>query len=149
MDVETMPRDETLYQELILERARAPRNGIPLACFDAQAEGNNPMCGDRLRLQVKHDADGTIEAVGFDARGCAISVASADLMADSVRGLSDQDARRLWARFAEMVSTGDIPAGREFDQLGALAGVHEFRSRMRCATLAWSALERALLGDER
>ncbi len=149
MDVNTMPRDETLYQELILDRARAPRNGAPLACFDAQAEGNNPMCGDRLRLQVKRDARGAIEAVGFEARGCAISVASADLMADSVRGLSVQDVRRLRARFGDMVSTGHIPADREFDQLGALAGVHEFRSRVRCATLAWSALEQALSEDDR
>ncbi len=147
MDMDVVTRGE-LYQELIMERARAPRHGTPLACFDAQAEGNNPMCGDRLTLQVRHDERGAIEAVGFAARGCAISIASADLMADAVRGLGDGQGRALAKGFALMVTTGEVPDGREFEQLAALAGVHEFRSRIRCATLAWSALERAL-EDER
>ena len=141
--------DETLYQELIMDRARAPRHGRRLACFDAQAEGNNPMCGDRLMLQVRRDGSGVIEAVGFEARGCAISVASADLMAEAVCGLADEAAIALAGEFAGMVATGRIPPGGRFEQLGALAGVHEFRSRTRCATLAWSALERALVGDGR
>ncbi len=135
--------DETLYQDLIMQRARAPLHG-PLRCYDAQAEGNNPMCGDQLTLQLRRDDHGAIEAVGFTARGCAISVASADLMADAVCGLTVDEAMALSGQFATMVQTGRIPQSEEFGQLQALAGVHEFRSRMRCATLAWSALERAL-----
>ena len=144
MGMNTIVRDEQLYQTLIMDRARAPLNGSLLECFDAEAEGNNPMCGDRLTLRVRLDDGGRIEAAGFSARGCAISVASADLMADAVRGLDAGEARALGERFGAMVATGEVPADARFAELGALAGVHEFRSRVRCATLAWSALDRAL-----
>ena len=148
MGVDTIVRDEQLYQELIMERARTPRHGALLECFDAEADGNNPMCGDRLTLRVRRDEAGRIEAAGFHARGCAISVASADLMADAVRGLDAEGARALGERFAAMVATGEVPDDERFTELGALAGVHAFRSRVRCATLPWSALDRAL-GDGR
>lgn len=135
---------DSLYQELILERARAPRHGSLLTCFDAEATGDNPMCGDRLTLRLRHDAAGRIAAAGFAARGCAISVASADLMADAVQGLAPADARALAARFEAMVRTGEVPPDDRFATLRALVGVHEYRARMRCATLPWSALEAAL-----
>ncbi len=141
-----MLADETIYQELIMERAREPRHGAPLACYAAAAEGSNPMCGDRLTVQIRRDGAGSIAEVGFSARGCAISVASADLMADAVRGLDEPGVRALSGQFTRMVTTGDVPEG--VGALAALSGVHEFRSRVRCATLAWSALERAL-GDGR
>lgn len=134
--------DDTLYQDLILERARAPRHAGRLACADAEAEGNNPMCGDRLSLQLRLAPDGTIAEAAHTARGCAISLASADLLADAVRGLGPGEARRLAASFTEMVRSGEeVPS---LGDLRALAGVHAFRSRIRCATLAWSALEAAL-----
>ena len=135
---------ETLYQTTVLERAQAPRHASLLACFDAEATGDNPMCGDRVTLRIRHDADGRIAEVGFDVRGCAISLASADLMADEVRGRGDADARMLSDRFVAMVRTGTVPVDPAFGPLRALAGVHEFRSRFRCATLAWSALDAAL-----
>ena len=138
---------EALYQAVVLERARAPHHGSLLACFDAEATGNNPMCGDRVRLRVRHGGDGRIEDVGFDARGCAICLASADLMADGIRGRADVDARALSRRFVDMVRTGTVPHDPAFGPLRALAGVHEFRSRIRCATLAWSALDDALAAD--
>ena len=135
---------ETLYQDLILERSRSPRHGALLECFDAEAEGDNPMCGDRVHLRLLRDAGGRIAAAGFAARGCAISVASADLMADGVIGLGAEAARELSARFTAMVRTGEVPDDPAFATLRALAGVHEYRSRLRCATLPWSALETAI-----
>ena len=141
-----MEVDETIYRDLIMTRARAPRHGSPLACYDAEAAGDNPMCGDRLTVQVRRNGAGAVEDVGFSARGCAISIASADLMADAVQGLGEHEVRALSAQFATMVSTGEVPRGERFNGLAALSGVHAFRSRMRCATLAWSALERALEG---
>ena len=135
---------DTLYQDLILERSRSPRHGALLECFDAEAQGDNPMCGDRVHLRLRRGADGRIAAAGFAARGCAISLASADLMADEVIGLDTAAARDLSARFAAMLRTGEVPPDPAFATLRALAGVHEYRSRLRCATLPWSALEAAI-----
>lgn len=135
---------DTLYQDLILERSRAPRHGALLECFDAEAQGDNPMCGDRVHLRLRRDAAGRIAEAGFVARGCAISLASADLMADGVIGLDADAARDLSARFVAMVRTGEVPDDPAFTTLRALAGVHEYRSRLRCATLPWSALETAI-----
>ena len=135
---------EELYQALILDRARAPRHGTLLACHDAEAEGENPMGGDRLTLRLRHGRAGRIEAAGFLARGCAITLASADLMADSVVGLDRAGAEALAERFGSMLSTGAVPDAPEFETLGALRGVHAYRTRRRCATLPWSALVAAL-----
>ena len=138
--------DETdaLYQDLILERSRAPRHGALLACFDAEAHGENPMCGDRVHLQLRRDEAGRIAEAGFAARGCAISMASADLMAESVVGLDAAGARAIAERFTTMVRTGVVPDDDRFAALRALVGVHAYRSRLRCATLPWSALESAM-----
>ena len=138
---------DTLYQDLILDRSRAPRHGALLECFDAEARGDNPMCGDRVHLRLRRDDAGRIAEAGFAARGCAISVASADLMADGVIGLDAAAARSLSARFTAMVRTGEVPDDPAFAGLRALAGVHEYRSRLRCATLPWSALETAIGTD--
>jgi nitrogen fixation NifU-like protein len=145
MDIDSSASSaELMYQELILERARAPVHGAGIIPFDAEAEGNNPMCGDRLTVQVRRDGSGAIEAVGFHAKGCAITVASADLMADAVHGLSEAEARALASDFTLMVQSGTVPDDPRFEQLRALAGVHAFRSRIRCATLPWSALHEAM-----
>ena len=135
---------DDLYQSVILDRARDPRHGSLLACYDAEAEGDNPMCGDRLTLRLRHDPSGRIIAAGFSARGCAISIASADLMADSVIGLDRERAQALAMRFTSMLRTGEVPDERPFETLGALCGVHAYRTRTRCATLPWSALVAAL-----
>ena len=143
-----MSDTETLYQDIVLERGRSPRRGRLLECFDAEAHGDNPMCGDRLHLRLRRDANGRITDAGFHARGCAISVASADLMAEEVIGLDAAGARGLAVRFGDMIRTGAVPDEPGFDTLRVLASVHEYRSRMRCATLPWTALE-AAIGHER
>jgi nitrogen fixation NifU-like protein len=140
-----------LYQEVILDHGRRPRHGQRLAAFDATARGDNPMCGDRVQVWLKYAADGTIADAGFEARGCAISIASADLMAEVVRGHSPRDARALFAAFRELARTGKCPACESglheaLERLQPLSGVHEYPSRVKCATLAWHALNAALDG---
>jgi nitrogen fixation protein NifU and related proteins len=132
-----------LYQEVILDHGRRPRNQRRLDDATHEARGDNPMCGDRVKLQLRV-ADGAIAEAGFEARGCAVSIASASLMSEAVRGLSRDDARSLATHFREMVRTGRVPEG--LDALAPLAGVHEFPSRQKCATLPWHALEAALSG---
>jgi nitrogen fixation NifU-like protein len=118
-----------------------------LAEFDATAKGDNPMCGDRVQVWLKRGANGRITDTGFEARGCEISKASADLMVEAVAGRSDADTRTLFAAFREMVQTGDCPGCMaELAALRPLAGVHEYPSRVKCATLPWHALLAALDG---
>jgi nitrogen fixation NifU-like protein len=137
-----------LYQEVILDHGRRPRHGTRLAAFDATAKGDNPMCGDRVQVWVKHEADGGIGGVGFEARGCAISVASADLMAEVVAGRSDTDVRSMADAFRAMVRSGHVePGDAAMERLRPLAGVHEYPSRIKCATLPWHALVAALDGQ--
>jgi len=133
-----------LYQEVILDHGRKPRHGRRLAAFDVSAKGDNPMCGDRVEVFVKLDAAGRIAQTGFEARGCAISVASADLMADAVNGLTAPEVDTLRERFIEMVRTGEAGEDESLEALRPLAGVHEFPSRVKCATLPWHALMAAL-----
>jgi nitrogen fixation NifU-like protein len=137
-----------LYQEVILDHGRRPRHGHRLAAYDASAKGDNPMCGDRVQVWVKQAADGRIAETGFEARGCAISIASADLMAETVAGRTPAEARALFARFRDMARSG-ICTGSDamLERLRPLAGVHAYPSRVRCATLAWHALLAALDGN--
>jgi nitrogen fixation protein NifU and related proteins len=141
-----------LYQETILDHGRKPRHGHRPAAFDASAKGDNPMCGDRVQVFVKFGADDVITDAGFEARGCAISVASADLMAETVAGRSTGDARALFAAFRELARTGACPACEDaalaepLERLRPLSGVHEYPSRVKCATLPWHALIAALDG---
>lgn len=143
-----------LYQEVILDHGRRPRHGKRLEAFDASAKGDNPMCGDRVTVFVKRDGE-AIGEVGFEARGCAISVASADLMAEVVAGKSVTDARALFEQFREMARTGECPhcpkdgaLGEALGRLQPLSGVHEYPSRVKCATLPWHALMAALEGGK-
>ena len=138
-----------LYQEVILDRGRHPRHGQKLDAFDATAKGDNPMCGDRVQVWVRYNADSTIADTGFEARGCAISVASADLMAETVQGRSKADTAALFATFRDMVRSGVCPAcDTAMEQLAPLSGVHEYPSRVKCATLPWHALIAALDGTK-
>jgi nitrogen fixation NifU-like protein len=135
-----------LYQEVILDRGRKPRHARRLETFDATAKGDNPMCGDRVQVWVRRDGD-AIAATGFEARGCAISVASADLMAEAVAGRTQDEARAMFAAFEAMARTGSAPADDgSMTALAPLAGVHEYPSRVKCATLPWHALLAALDG---
>ena len=142
-----------LYQDVILDHGRKPRHGHRLAAFDASAKGDNPMCGDRVEVFVRRAPDGTIAETGFEARGCAISIASADLMAETVAGRTPQDARALFAAFRELARTGACPdcdpsLAEPMERLAPLGGVHEYPSRVKCATLAWHALIAALDGAQ-
>jgi nitrogen fixation NifU-like protein len=139
-----------LYQEVILDHGRRPRHAIRLDEFDATAKGDNPMCGDRVQVWIKLD-NNTIRRIGFEARGCAISIASADLMAETVQDRSKSDTRALFESFREMARTGTCPAcdaalDEPIERLKPLAGVHEYPSRVKCATLPWHALIAALDG---
>ncbi len=142
-----------LYQDVILDHGRHPRHGHRLAAFDASAKGDNPMCGDRVEVFVRRAPDGAIAETGFEARGCAISIASADLMAETVAGKRPEDARALFAAFRDLVRTGTCPAcdatlADPLERLAPLAGVHEYPSRVKCATLPWHALIAALDGAQ-
>ena len=137
-----------LYQEVILDHGRRPRHGTRLAAFDATAKGDNPMCGDRVQVFVRRDAQGRVAEAGFEARGCAISVASADLMAEVVAGRAKDEVRALAREFGNMARTGQAPEGdAAMERLRPLAGVHEYPSRVKCATLPWHALLAALDGQ--
>ncbi len=136
-----------LYQQVILEHGRNPRHAGRLTAFDASAKGDNPMCGDRVEVFVKYAADGTVARTGFEARGCAISIASADLMAEVVAGRAPADTRAMFETFRHMAQTGDCPdCDATMEKLRPLAGVHDYPSRVKCATLPWHALMAALDG---
>ncbi|CAH2600018.1 Iron-sulfur cluster assembly scaffold protein IscU [Rhodovastum atsumiense] len=136
-----------LYQEVILEHGRHPRHAGRPETFDATARGDNPMCGDRVQVFLRYGPDGSIARTSFEARGCAISVASADLMAETVQGRAPAEARTLVSRFTEMARTGQCPdCDATMERLRPLAGVHEYPSRVKCATLPWHALMAALDG---
>ena len=134
-----------LYQEVILDHNRRPRNFRVLDAATHQAEGFNPLCGDRLELFLTVDG-GVIQDVGFQGSGCAISKASASLMTDAIKGKSITEVRDLFTRFQAMVT---LPLDQEIDtegmgKLAALGGVRTFPVRIKCASLAWHTLKAAL-----
>jgi nitrogen fixation NifU-like protein len=141
-----------LYQDVILDHGRRPRHGKRLDTFDKTARGDNPMCGDRIEIWLKMSGD-KIGQVGFEARGCAISIASADLMAETVQGRDRADTKALSEAFRTMARTGTCPdceneLAEPLELLAPLSGVHEYPSRVKCATLAWHALLAALDGSK-
>ena len=135
-----------LYQRVILERGRSPRHGRRLAAFDAAARGDNPACGDRCAVFVRRDA-GQVAEVGFEARGCAICIASADLMAETVIGLSRTEANGRAEGLRRLVRVGHT-TDTTLAALQPLSGVHEYPSRAKCAMLPWDALLAALAEGE-
>lgn len=140
-----------LYQEVILEHGRKPRNFRRLEDADRHARGDNPLCGDRMELWVKLDGDGHIADAAFQGKGCAISMASASLMTETVRGKSAAEAKELGTKFRELAMTGTCPdcgadLAEEMERLQVLGGVAEYPSRVKCATLAWHTLNAALEG---
>ena len=134
-----------LYQDTILDRSRNPRHMHRLDPFDARAKGENPLCGDQVEVRVCFAPDATVADAAYEARGCAISMASADLMADVVRGRDAASIRALAATFEQLARTGDSASDDPaLQKLRPLSGVSEYRSRVKCATLPWSALIAAL-----
>lgn len=139
---------QELYQEVIVDHNRSPRNFGKMDNADTTLEGFNPLCGDRLTLYVKTDGE-QISDVQFDGSGCAISVASASLMTEAMKGKTIEQAQDLFDQFHDMVTKDDKEV--DFDKLGklaALAGVREYPSRIKCATLCWHTMHSALAGDE-
>ena len=135
---------DELYQEVILDHYRKPRNFGMLRGADRKAEGHNPLCGDRISLQVRTKAD-VIEDLKFDGKGCAISTASASMMTEAVKGKSRADAEALFDKFHALVTGGGN--GVDLGKLAAFGGVSEFPLRVKCATLAWHTLKAALAGE--
>ena len=132
-----------LYQEVILDHNKRPRNFRTLDTANHSAEGYNPLCGDRLHLYVRVDDD-VVTDVGFQGSGCAISKASASLMTDSIKGRPVAEVRALFQRFHTMVTTPPEAAVEDMGKLSVLAGVREFPVRVKCASLAWHTLKAAL-----
>jgi nitrogen fixation protein NifU and related proteins len=139
---------EALYQELILEHNRKPRNFREMTNADRTIEGRNPLCGDSLTLWVKLEND-AIADVSFKGQGCAISKASASLMTAAVKGKTRAEAEDLFKRFHRLV-TGTLPESehQSLGSLRALGGVSRFPLRVKCASLAWHALHTALGSNE-
>ncbi len=135
-----------LYQSIILERSRNPAHMRRLENFDGCGHGENPLCGDKVEVRVARDAVGRVIETGFEARGCAISIASADLMAEAVAGRTSAEIAALATEFHAMVRGGAAAPGVK--NLKALAGVAEYPSRIKCATLPWGAMMAALDGGK-
>jgi len=136
-----------LYQEVILEHSRKPRNYRVLEGANHKAEGFNPLCGDHFTVYLELK-DGAIQDIGFQGSGCAISKASASMMTQSLKGKTTAQAEELFTRFHDLV-TGHPPAKEEdLGKLAVFAGVSEFPLRVKCATLAWHALRAAMHGEQ-
>jgi nitrogen fixation NifU-like protein len=136
---------EQIYKQVILERSRRPRHLGTLPDADVRQEGVNPSCGDELTLTLKVEGDRIVDAA-FEGHGCAISQASADLMAEALRGRTRAEARQLADAFKGMIRGEPIPDGIELGDLKALEGIRRLHARVKCATLPWTTLETALNG---
>jgi nitrogen fixation NifU-like protein len=134
-----------LYRDVIVDHNRNPRNRGRLDCATHQAQGDNPLCGDRLRLDVQLDGD-VIRDLRFEGSGCAISTASASLMGEAVKGRTRAEAAALFEDVHRMLTGGGEDPTR-LGKLAALAGVREFPARVKCASLPWHTLNAALAGD--
>lgn len=133
-----------LYRDVIVDHNKHPRNFGRLDPADAHADGHNPLCGDQLTITVKLAGD-KIDDVKFEGSGCAISVASASLMTEAVRGKSLADFESLHARVHELLTQHDSAIDpMSLGKLGALSGVREFPARVKCASLCWHTLQAAL-----
>lgn len=139
-----------LYQELILDRNRKPRNFGPLSEANRSAHGVNPLCGDRITVHLQLDDEG-VKDIRFEGSGCAISIASASVMTESLKGQTASAAMTLFERFHRMVAAnGDAPGGvPDMGKLAAFAGVRDYPARVKCATLAWHTLRAALTDGAR
>jgi nitrogen fixation protein NifU and related proteins len=145
-----------LYQEVILDHGKTPRNFGKPEHVTSESNGHNPLCGDTVTiyLEVK---EGIVEDVGFEGRGCAISIASASMMTEVLRGKSVKEIGAMFKRFHHLVTDDDADTeggfaggfgGEDFEKLTVLSGVKEFPMRVKCATLAWHTMQSALKGDD-
>jgi nitrogen fixation NifU-like protein len=140
-----------LYQEVILDHSKRPRNlhGMPAA--NRKADGYNPLCGDRATVYLHVEGD-VVRDVSFEGSGCSISTASASMMTDALKGKTVTEAKALFERFHDLVTADPSKAAVASTELGKLAvfaGVHEFPMRVKCASLAWHTMKAALEGGDR
>ena len=136
-----------LYQEIIVDHNRNPRNFGIIDNADKIIEGFNPLCGDKLKLYLKTEGQ-NIADISFDGSGCAISVASASLMTDAMKGKSINDAELLFNSFHNLITNENGADGKSLGKLAVLAGVKDFPARVKCATLCWHTLHSAITGDK-
>jgi nitrogen fixation NifU-like protein len=134
-----------LYRDVILDHNKRPRNFGRLEPPAHEARGHNPLCGDQLTVYVAVDGE-IVRDVRFDGSGCAISVASASLMTEAVKGRSRAEAERLYGQVHDLLTRADAPCPPELGKLAALGGVREFPARVKCASLCWHTLHAALEG---
>ena len=136
-----------LYQEIIVDHNRNPRNFVIIDNAEKIIEGFNPLCGDKLKLYLKTEGQ-NIADISFDGSGCAISVASASLMTDAMKGKSINDAELLFNSFHNLITNENGADGKSLGKLAVLAGVKDFPARVKCATLCWHTLHSAITGDK-
>ena len=132
-----------LYRDVILDHNRAPRNFGALEHADAQADGHNPLCGDRLTVALKMNGD-KVEDVRFEGKGCAISTAAASLMTEAIKGKDRAAIGDLFTRIHTLLTDQNAAPAPELGKLAALSGVREFPARVKCASLCWHTLNAAL-----
>jgi len=136
---------DDLYQEIILDHSKHPRNCHAMEDATRKAEGYNPLCGDKLKLFIKIEDD-VVKDASFVGSGCAISTASASLMTESLKGKSREEALKLLDKFHELLTT-DSPVSHDLGKLVVFCGVRDYPARVKCATLAWHTLKSALNGS--
>jgi nitrogen fixation protein NifU and related proteins len=137
---------QELYQQVILDHSRSPRNFLKLDGANRIAEGHNPLCGDRVTVYLRLE-QGVIRDLTFQGEGCAISKASASMMTELLKGKTKEEAEQIFHKFHEMVTSG-TPNLDELGKLGVFAGVNKFPARVKCAILAWHAVAATLEGKE-
>jgi nitrogen fixation NifU-like protein len=142
-----MPELRDLYQDIILEHSKHPRNYRTLEAANHTAEGYNPLCGDHFTIYVDI-GDGHIRDISFQGSGCAISKASASMMTQAVKGKRTDEAEKLLEKFHHVVTGRNSVELNDLGKLAAFAGVSEFPVRVKCATLAWHTLRAALQGEQ-
>ena len=133
---------DDLYQEVILDHAKSPRNFGVLEQYTCTAEGNNPMCGDQLTVYVDIH-DGVVSDVSYRARGCAISIASASIMSSMIKGRTLEEVNILFDKFHMLCTGQEVEDDDDIDRLRVLSGVSKFPTRVKCATMSWHAVKEA------
>jgi nitrogen fixation NifU-like protein len=136
-----------IYQEIILDHYRKPRNYAELPGANRRASGHNPLCGDKVTVYLQVE-DGVVKDVTFQGAGCAISTASASLMTETIKGKSVEEADAVFRRFHDMVTVGEGAGEGDLGKLEALAGVRQIPIRVKCATLVWHTMKAALLSEQ-
>ena len=136
-----------LYQEIILDHNKTPRNCYVMDCATRSADGHNPLCGDVVKVYLRIE-DGVIEEISFQGDGCAICTASTSIMTESVKGKKVEEARELFEEFHEMLTGVAEELGLELGKLRVFEGVREYPVRVKCATLAWHTLNAAMDSDD-